>query len=77
MALTICPSIMRLLSVIVMGFSLSAHASTFYAGGEDGWTLDASENYTRWAESYRFQVNDEIGTISMIFEALYQRIMDL
>ncbi|KAL7129116.1 hypothetical protein ABFS83_13G042000 [Erythranthe nasuta] len=52
--------IMSLLFVILMEFLCLVHALNFYVGGDDGWTLEPSENYIHWAERYRFQVNDEI-----------------
>lgn len=77
MAIAFYLSILSLLFVILMGCLCSAHARTFYVGGDDGWVLEPSKNYTNWAERYRFQINDQIGIISRISEAMYQRIIDL
>ncbi|CAA0815987.1 early nodulin-like protein 3 [Striga hermonthica] len=32
----------------------------FNVGGKNGWRLNPSEDYNRWAESLRFQVNDTL-----------------
>lgn len=71
MAIAICPSIIILLFVISMGLSCSAYAPTFYVGGDNnGWSLEPSENYTHWAERYRFQINDEIG-IFLLYKLIH------
>ncbi|XP_068658809.1 early nodulin-like protein 4 [Aristolochia californica] len=36
------------------------HASDFYVGGRDGWTLNPRENFNHWAARNRFQVNDSL-----------------
>ncbi|XP_015881525.3 early nodulin-like protein 1 [Ziziphus jujuba] len=51
------------LSVIFMEFLImigSSQAYKFNVGGKDGWVLNPSENFTRWAERNRFQVNDTL-----------------
>ncbi|PSS16175.1 Early nodulin-like protein [Actinidia chinensis var. chinensis] len=35
-------------------------AYQFNVGGREGWVLNPSENYNRWAERMRFQVNDTL-----------------
>ncbi|EEF44409.1 early nodulin-like protein 2 [Ricinus communis] len=47
--------------LVMMGFlSGPSKAYKFYVGGRDGWVLNPSENYTRWAHRNRFQVNDTL-----------------
>ncbi|KAL0307029.1 UNVERIFIED_CONTAM: Early nodulin-like protein 2 [Sesamum radiatum] len=58
--MAVCPSATGLLLVVLMRVLCSSHAHTFYVGGHDGWTLTPSEKYSRWAERYRFQINDEL-----------------
>lgn len=38
----------------------SSQAYRFNVGGKDGWVFNPSENFSRWAERNRFQVNDTL-----------------
>ncbi|GER53321.1 early nodulin-like protein 1 [Striga asiatica] len=52
---------LALATLIIIGFLCSSSkAHTFNVGGEDGWTLHPSDNYTLWAEKYRFEINDQL-----------------
>ncbi|KAL3638420.1 hypothetical protein CASFOL_017791 [Castilleja foliolosa] len=46
--------------VVFCGFMLCSNGLQFIVGGKDGWGLNPSENYNRWAERLRFQVNDTL-----------------
>ncbi|KAL7143347.1 hypothetical protein ABFS83_08G185500 [Erythranthe nasuta] len=46
--------------VLFSCFACSSFAYQFVAGGRDGWVVKPSENYSRWAQRMRFQVNDTI-----------------
>ncbi|GFP79669.1 early nodulin-like protein 1 [Phtheirospermum japonicum] len=48
------------LFVLFSGFIFCSHGLQFIVGGKDGWGLNPSENYNRWAERLRFQVNDTL-----------------
>lgn len=47
--------------VIVLSLQASSlQAYKFPIGGKDGWVLNPSENFNRWASRNRFQVNDTL-----------------
>ncbi|KAL6535785.1 hypothetical protein OROHE_012629 [Orobanche hederae] len=56
----VCPPTMSLLFVIMMGVLCVSDAYTFYVGGDDGWKLHPSENYSHWAKRIHFEINDEL-----------------
>ena len=50
-----------LLLGVVIGLVSYSEAYVFYVGGRDGWGMNPSEDYGRWAGRNRFQVNDTVG----------------
>ncbi|KAI4322691.1 hypothetical protein L6164_022361 [Bauhinia variegata] len=54
---------LRLLFVMIATccvFGSSSQAYKFYVGGKHGWVVKPSEEYNKWAERNRFQVNDTL-----------------
>ncbi|XP_010916124.2 early nodulin-like protein 14 [Elaeis guineensis] len=49
-----------LLLGVVIGLVSYSEAYVFYVGGRDGWGMNPSEDYGRWAGRNRFQVNDTV-----------------
>ncbi|KAF5476239.1 hypothetical protein F2P56_007972 [Juglans regia] len=52
--------------VLLSCFLSSSLAYKFYVGRRDGWVLYPCKSYSHWAERNRFQVNDTLGTNSML-----------
>ncbi|KAF9666765.1 hypothetical protein SADUNF_Sadunf16G0262700 [Salix dunnii] len=47
-------------------FTSSVANNSFDVGGKDGWVTTPSESYSNWAGRNRFQVNDSLGSDSVL-----------